>query len=94
MPVLLHRNGLTVQVPRRQVIEGDKNAVAMWAKQVRPQAQIAAATRHAYQRSLSGPKTLHGPGAGAHHWTGATWTSRTAAEVVRKCASVTADSCW
>jgi transposase len=35
--VLLHRNGWTVQVPRRRAIERNDDAVATWVKEVWPQ---------------------------------------------------------
>ena len=37
MSVLLHRNGWTVQVPRRRAIERDQEAVETWVKEVWPQ---------------------------------------------------------
>jgi transposase len=36
MSLLLHRNGWTVQVPRRRATERDEDAVEMWVKEVWP----------------------------------------------------------
>lgn len=35
--LLLHRNGWTVQVPRRRAVERDEDAVATWVKEVWPE---------------------------------------------------------
>jgi transposase len=37
MSVLLHRNGWTVQVPRRRAVERDEEAVETWVKETWPQ---------------------------------------------------------